>query len=225
LPAKPYRIVQLGAGSGAEVWAPKRLDPIAIGAALRRLGGVWFAVGAEYEADLATAAGIPDEHNLCGRTTWDQLAHLLAGAECYIGNDSGPTHLAAALKIPTLALFGFTSPILNAPIGPTVLVIQADMPCAFKGCPIPCPERTCIATMTAEAIEAGMNLLLAERGSTEWWRAAAGLRIAGLRPFLPGVPVEDPDPLAGALADESTIGAPRDPAAALLREWLATSER
>jgi heptosyltransferase-3 len=53
------------------------------------------------------------------------LARFLAGARAYIGNDSGITHLAAAVGIPTIALFGPTDPAVWAPRGKAVRVIHA----------------------------------------------------------------------------------------------------
>ena len=54
-------------------------------------------------------------HNLTGKTTLAQLPPLLAKARLVVGNDSGPLHLAAALGVPTLALFGPTEPDLYRP--------------------------------------------------------------------------------------------------------------
>lgn len=221
------RIVQFGAGSGAAVWAAKRASPEAIGEALRQLGGRWLAVGGADEREVAARAGIADEDNLCGRTSWTDLAALLAGASLYIGHDSGPTHLAAALGIPTLALFGFTSPILNAPIGPRTLLVQADMPCAFGGCAVPCPEVACTAALTPDAIVAAVRHLdaLVEDDSRALLRTADKLRRHGLRPVHPGRPVEDANSLRTLLDAEPRLGPPRDPALALAREWLETTAR
>ncbi len=221
------RVVQFGAGSGADVWAPKRSRPEELAGALSLLGGRWLAVGGREEAGIAAAAGIADADNYCGRTTWTELAALLAGAELYIGHDSGPTHLAAALGIPTLALFGFTSPILNAPIGPKTLVAQADMPCAFGGCRIPCPETACTVALTAEAIAAASRHLehAFSGDSASRLASAAVVRAHGLRTFYPGHGVEDLDPLRHFLEEEPRIGPPRDPALALVREWLESTAR
>jgi heptosyltransferase-3 len=52
------------------------------------------------------------------------LARWLAGAALYIGNDSGITHLAAAVGIPVIALFGPASPDIWAPRGPNVTVLR-----------------------------------------------------------------------------------------------------
>ncbi len=55
-----------------------------------------------------------------------QLAALLARAKAYLGNDSGVTHLAAAVGVPTVALFGPTLPDVWAPLGESVRVLQFD---------------------------------------------------------------------------------------------------
>lgn len=55
-----------------------------------------------------------------------ELASWMPGADLYIGNDSGITHLAAALGMRTLALFGPTSPRTWAPRGENVLVLHSE---------------------------------------------------------------------------------------------------
>jgi len=54
-----------------------------------------------------------------------ELACFLAGARAYIGNDSGITHLAAAVGTPTVALFGPTDPLVWSPRGPRVRIFRA----------------------------------------------------------------------------------------------------
>jgi ADP-heptose:LPS heptosyltransferase len=58
----------------------------------------------------------------------DVLERTLTSAMFFIGADTGPTHLAAQLGIPTLALFGPTDPALWAPVGPAVEVIAPSPP-------------------------------------------------------------------------------------------------
>jgi ADP-heptose:LPS heptosyltransferase len=53
-----------------------------------------------------------------------EVAEHLRRCKGYLGNDSGITHLAAMLGIPTLVLFGPTDPVLWRPVGPCVRVIQ-----------------------------------------------------------------------------------------------------
>jgi heptosyltransferase III len=52
------------------------------------------------------------------------LARWLAGAKLYLGNDSGITHLAAAVGVPVIALFSATSPDIWAPRGENVTVLR-----------------------------------------------------------------------------------------------------
>ena len=60
----------------------------------------------------------------------DQVSSHLCAVGGFIGNDSGITHLAAFLGLPTIAVFGPSDPDRWAPIGPAVMVIRPDMECA-----------------------------------------------------------------------------------------------
>lgn len=55
---------------------------------------------------LSTVKG--ETYNLAGKLSWGQTANVIKGAKCYIGIDTGTTHLAAATAIPTFAIFGPT---------------------------------------------------------------------------------------------------------------------
>ena len=61
-------------------------------------------------------------------TTLDELADELMAACAYIGFDSGPTHLAAQLGLPTFAMFGPTDPAIWGPIGPRVTIVAPETP-------------------------------------------------------------------------------------------------
>ncbi|MCC7494612.1 MAG: lipopolysaccharide heptosyltransferase II [Fimbriimonadaceae bacterium] len=89
--------------------------------ALRATLGVGVVVvGSPDEADLCAAvrAASPGVANLCGRTVLPHLAAVLARCAAVVANDTGPLHIAAALGVPTVALFGPTDPRLVAPLGP-----------------------------------------------------------------------------------------------------------
>ncbi len=107
---------------------PDRFALLAPGASPLRPGKRWPAERfAELAARLpvpAVAVGgpgdpaIPGALDLRGRTTLRELAALARRAALCVGNDTGPTHLAAALGVPTLAVFGPDSdPALCAPRG------------------------------------------------------------------------------------------------------------
>ncbi len=55
-----------------------------------------------------------------------ELAEALAQARWFVGNDSGPTHLAAMLGVPVVAIFGPTDPEVWAPVGSHVQVVGGD---------------------------------------------------------------------------------------------------
>ena len=75
----------------------------------------------------------------CGETTLKELAAIFERANLVIANDSGPMHIAVAVKAKTIALFGPTSPHITGPIGQgryAVLYKQA-------GCDVPCYDLSC----------------------------------------------------------------------------------
>ncbi|MGD2093741.1 MAG: glycosyltransferase family 9 protein [Phycisphaerales bacterium] len=76
-----------------------------------------------------------------------QVLGLLSCANAFIGNDSGITHLAAALGIKTLAVFGPTNPTLYRPIGPDVRVFTDNMP-TFATKPSPSLQRELLDLLT-----------------------------------------------------------------------------
>ena len=87
----------------------------------------YLQLAAQLPLKVEWSAG-PDE-NLPEATRFENLADLatwIAGARLYIGNDSGITHLAAALGTKTLALFGPASPDMWAPRGENVVVLRSD---------------------------------------------------------------------------------------------------
>ena len=53
--------------------------------------------------------------DLAGRLTLSELGALAEMADLYVGNDAGPTHVAAAVGCPTLAIFGPTNPAVSGP--------------------------------------------------------------------------------------------------------------
>ncbi len=77
--------------------------------------------------------------SVCGKTSFDELAHLLKNAEFLLSNDSGPIHLAAALKTKIVGIFGPTSPQLTGPISEApVKILWKDV-----GCDVPCYYQSC----------------------------------------------------------------------------------
>ena len=94
-------------------------------------GSAFVACGSAGERNCASRIG-EKVINLAGRTTFAQLFEILRGASAVIGNDSGPLHAAAALKIPVFGFYGPTDPYLTGPWGKNCHFFFADCECA--GC-------------------------------------------------------------------------------------------
>jgi ADP-heptose:LPS heptosyltransferase len=62
----------------------------------------------------------------------DMLCDILAGARAYIGNDSGPSHLAALLGVPSIVLFGPSSPQIWRPNGQAVTLLAPPEPASMQ---------------------------------------------------------------------------------------------
>ncbi len=74
---------------------------------------------------------------MVGRTNLRELAALISECDVFITNDSGPMHMASALFVPTVAIFGSTDPSNTSPFGEGHRVITRNLPCS------PCLEREC----------------------------------------------------------------------------------
>ncbi len=122
LPPAPYTVLV----PGAAPHRPEKRWPAAHFAALATTlaarGQAILIAGTAADSRLAATIrqALPAAHDLTGRTTLPQLAHLLAHAALVIGNDTGPMHLATAFSRPALVLFGGASnPALTAPRYPS----------------------------------------------------------------------------------------------------------
>ena len=113
-----------GSGSVGKNWPLLRFLELAM--ALRETWVPVFVLGeAEEAGGLAEHVAAAGFRSLRGRTV-PEVAGFLAACCGYVGNDSGVSHLAAALGVPVVAVFGPTDPALWAPRGPNVTVLQAE---------------------------------------------------------------------------------------------------
>jgi heptosyltransferase III len=116
-------VIHPGSGSPAKCWPAERYLELGeqLGAAGRT---VRFILGeAEVErwpAELIARfkATVPKNYV--------ELLDLLSDASVFIGNDSGPAHLAGIIGVPTVSLFGPTDPAVWKPLGPRVTVLRRD---------------------------------------------------------------------------------------------------
>lgn len=94
---------------------------------------------------VATQSGAVD---LSGQTGLELLPTVLQAAACFVTNDSGPMHVAAAMGTPVVALFGPTSEVRTGPYGARHHVLTAPVPCR------PCFSRTCRHNVPLECLTA-----------------------------------------------------------------------
>ena len=120
---KPIVLLNPGAGWGAKEWPPERYGQVA-----RALGKEGYSVFVNYGPGEDPLAGIVrDASGDLAHPINCSIAELIAltrRASLFIGGDTGPLHLAAALKVPVIALFGPTDPARNGPYGSTNLVFR-----------------------------------------------------------------------------------------------------
>lgn len=74
---------------------------------------------------------------MSGKTSLRELSALISECDAFITNDSGPMHMASALFVPTVAIFGSTNPAATGPYGKGHKVISRELPCS------PCMKREC----------------------------------------------------------------------------------
>jgi heptosyltransferase-1 len=108
-------------------------------AGLARAAGFTVAVpaGSPVERQRAERIAAAGAGSVWAGRSLAELDTLIGASALAIGVDSGLTHLAAALAVPTLALYGSTDSALTGCRGPQVRNLQAEFPCA------PCRSRQC----------------------------------------------------------------------------------
>ncbi len=112
-------------------------------------------IGSEAERPIAEqiAAQIPRRSIvLNGKTSLETLIGVLAEASLMITNDSGPMHIAAALGIPTVAVFGSTDERVTGPCGARTRIVKKPVecsPCLLRDCPI---DHRCMNGVTVEDV-------------------------------------------------------------------------
>ncbi|HEX8910858.1 MAG TPA: glycosyltransferase family 9 protein [Humisphaera sp.] len=120
-------VLHPGAGSPAKCWPVERYLELA--GRLKAAGRpVRFVLG-EVERDrwpAADVARLSAAGELRQPDTLVGLMDALAGASAFVGNDSGPGHLAGFLGLPTVSLFGPTDPARWQPVGPRVTVLRRE---------------------------------------------------------------------------------------------------
>lgn len=120
----------------AKRWPPERYADLAV-RCVEAGARVWiFGTAAERQAADRILAAAPAA-DLTGKTSLLDVVDLLSAATAAVVNDSGLMHVAAALDVPLVALFGSSSQTFTPPLSSRATVLERDLACR------PCFARTC----------------------------------------------------------------------------------
>ncbi len=160
----------IGVSPGAAFGSAKRWPGSSFAEAAARLahelqGSVAVFGSGQEKALCEEVAGQIRERNItvrnfAGQTTLRAFIELAAGCGLYLTNDSGAMHVAYALGIPTVAVFGSTDEFATGPAGPSCTVVREKVecsPCLLRECPI---DHRCMRRVAADrVVEAALALV------------------------------------------------------------------
>jgi len=156
--------VSPGAAYGtAKRWLPERFAEAA-GELAKARGASIALFGSKTERELCEeVARQLNGHqvtNYAGQTTLSQFIDLASGCELFLTNDSGSMHIASALGVPTVAIFGATDDTTTGPTGRNARVVRHPVdcsPCLLRECPI---DHRCMTGVSVErVVREGLELL------------------------------------------------------------------
>ena len=160
----PVVVLHPGRPHTRKTWQDERFVELADGLASRHGARIIFA-GAPPEADRVQRIAAAMRHpsvSVAGKLNLKELAALIERADLFIGIDSAPLHLAAAVGTPSVAMFGFSNPVEWNPPGAEHIAIhkpRAEHPC----CPPKCCEvgqSPCMKNISvADVVDAAEPLL------------------------------------------------------------------
>lgn len=156
-PRKSVGINPGAAYGSAKRWRPERFAEVA-----RAFSDLYDVIifGSSREVDIAEEIeqrlqdrGIPCR-NMAGRTTISELTTMIAGLDLFITNDSGPMHIAGALSIPSVAIFGPTNPTQTCQWKhDRARIVRHEVfcaPCMKRRCPF--KHHACMEEIDAEEV-------------------------------------------------------------------------
>jgi heptosyltransferase-2 len=152
----------IGVSPGAAYGMTKRWLPDRFAAAAVQLGREYAAsvavFGSRQESSLGreVAATVSEQGvnaiSLAGLTSLGDFIDMAAACSIFLTNDSGSMHIASALGIPTVAVFGPTESNATGPAGHAYAIVQKSVPCApckHRECPI---DHRCMTGVTVEEV-------------------------------------------------------------------------
>jgi heptosyltransferase I len=125
-PFGDFVLLNPGAGWGAKQWPPERYGDVARRLAENGLKSlINFGPGEEHLMKAVESASEGKAKGIASSLT--ELISLTRRARLFIGGDTGPMHLAAALGVPVVAIFGPTDPARNGPFGTRSIVLRSPV--------------------------------------------------------------------------------------------------
>ena len=159
--------LRIAIGAGASYGSAKCWPPDRFASFINRFRShtdcdvILFGTPAEQSVSDAIAAGITGPCiSLVGKTSIADLPALLSRCHLFVGNDSGAMHVAAAVGLPVVAVFGPTDPHGTAPLTDRLTIVQQQphcSPCFLRRCPI---DHRCMTAITPEMVESAARLRL-----------------------------------------------------------------
>lgn len=124
-------VLHVGAGASSKRWVMERWGALAH--RVRAGGSEARVIAGEVEAEKLSPDELRAFEHMGGTivASLGDLGEIISTARAFVGADTGPTHLAAQLGVPTIALFGPTDVRVWSPIGPSVSVVSPDRPSAM----------------------------------------------------------------------------------------------
>jgi heptosyltransferase-3 len=148
-------IMHPGAGSSRKRWPVEKFIQAATIIKGMNLGKVVFVVGpAESDLRPSIKARLKGGFRVYEVYDLSYVMALVRQARCFVGNDSGVTHLAAFIGTPTVAIFGPSSPKRWSPVGRATNVLRGAADCApcFEMDAVNCEDPQCLSGVSADMV-------------------------------------------------------------------------
>ncbi len=144
-------------------WFPERFAALAdrLQATYDAVVAIFGGPGDRVLGDRIAAAMRRPPIDLCGRTGLGEAMALIAACHLFITNDSGLMHVAAALDVPLVAIFGSTNPVTTGPFSTNSRVVKSAVdcaPCLKPQCPL--GHMNCMRDITVDMVFAAAEEML-----------------------------------------------------------------
>jgi heptosyltransferase-2 len=161
-----------GASYGAaKCWPPERFAALA-DRLISECGADVILFGTPSEKEMAARIRSAMKCNpisLVGQTSMRDLAAFVSACSIFIGNDSGAMHVAAAVGLPVIGIFGPTDPEGTAPLTPQFTLIREPVscsPCFLRSCPV---DHRCMTRISVDAVFSAAQQIQNSCNNSQHW--------------------------------------------------------